>query len=228
MQWASKWMPLVVSVGLAWTTGQDAIASPTEAENYRIQGLAYRQQGRWDEAIDAMQTAVELDPASISGHVLLGWTQHLATQEQAAAQTLTTALQLDPFEVQVSNALGIVYLVQGQLYQAILAHLWASHLQPDNEIAYFNLSLAAQRLEYHEWAVELAAQAVELEPYNPHPLIAKAIAHWSLGNYDIARQRYQEAIALSPRYGTAQVPIFLEAAAFSSEQIQIAQDIIND
>ena len=224
----AQWIAMIVSAGLIGAPGPKAIATPATAETYRVQGLNYRQQGRFDEAISALQTAVELEPQSVSGHVILGWTQHLATQEQAAESTLTTALTLDPFDVQVSNALGIVHLVQGNLYQALLTHLWAAHLKPDNEIAYFNLSLAAQRINYHEWAIELAARAVELEPYNPHPLIAEAIAHWSLGNRETAQELYRKAIVLNPRYGTLQGTTFLGAAAFNSDQIQTARRIIND
>ena len=225
--WKSVGVSLIMATGLA-LSGDRAIATPTTAEGYRIQGLTYRQQGRFDEAIASLKTAVELDPESVSGQVLLGWTQHLAAQEADATTTLITALQIDPFEVQVSNALGIVHLVQGHLYQAILTHLWAAHLKPDNEIAYFNLSLATQRIGYHEWAVELAALAVELEPYNPHPLIAEAIAHWSRGDHQKAQQQYQKAIALSPRYASDQLPTYLKAAAFSPDQIQIAQRILNN
>ena len=215
-----------ISVGIGVGADKPAIATPSTAEDYRIQGLAYRQQGRFDEAIAAMKTAVELDPDYVSGHVLLGWTQHLDSQATDATNTLTTAIQTDPFDVEAFNALGIVHLVQGHLYSAMLTHLWASHLKPDNEIAYFNLSLAAQRLGYYEWAIELATQAVELEPYNPHPLIAEAIAHWSLGHDQAAEARYRDAIALSPRYRTPQLPTYLKAAAFSPEQIESAQHIV--
>lgn len=224
----THWIAIIVSTAfLIGASGPKAIATPATAETYRVQGLNYRQQGQFDKAISALQTAVDLDPQSVAGHVILGWTQHLATQEQEAEATLTTALTLDPFDVQVSNALGIVHLVQGNLYQALLTHLWAAHLNPDNEIAYFNLSLAAQRLDYHEWAIELATRAVELEPYNPHPLIAEAIAHWSLGNSETAQVLYKKAIALNPRYGTLQGTSALTAAAFSSDQIQTARRIIN-
>lgn len=216
----------MVGVSLGFWIGAPVMASTATAENYRIQGLTYRQQGRFDEAIAAMEAAVTLDPNNVSGQVLLGWTQHLAAQGPDAATTLTTAIQIDPFHVEASNALGIVHLVQGNLYSAIVTHLWASYLQPNNEIAYFNLSLATQRLGYYEWAIELAAQAVELEPYNPHPLIAEAIAHWSIGNREEAEDRYGEAIALSPRYRTAQLPTYLKAAAFSPDQIQVAQQIL--
>ncbi|NEQ95761.1 MAG: tetratricopeptide repeat protein [Cyanothece sp. SIO2G6] len=208
--------------GMVW---EPAIAATT-AEDYRILGLAYRQQGQFEEAIAAMQTAVDLAPDHVSGQVLLGWTQHLADQDTAAAETLVNAWQLDPFAVSTANALGIVYLVQNRLWSAIATHLWAAYLQPDNEIAYFNLSLAAHGVGYYDWAIALAAKAVVLEPYNPHPLIAEAIAHWSKGDRSAAIERYRAAVSLSFSYATVNVGTYLDRAAFSSRQIQLAQQII--
>ena len=196
------------------------------AETYRQQGLSYRQQARYEEAIAALKTAVELDPEHVSGQVILGWTQHLAKQHEAAATTLVNAWQADPFAVSTANALGIVHLVQGHLTAAIVTHLWAAHLKPDNEIAYFNLSLAAHRIGYYEWAIELASRAAALEPYNPHPLIAGAIAQWANGNLQDAQRLYQQALSLNSHYGSVNGATSLDAAAFNAEQIQTAQRIV--
>ncbi len=202
-------------------------AVPETAEEYRLQGLDYRSQGRYEEAIASLEQSVARAPDHQGGRVILGWTQHLAGESETAAQTLTEAFYADPFDVSTLNALGIVQLVEGHLGKAIASHLWAAHLNPDNEVAHFNLSLAAQRLDLQDWAVETAARAAQLEPYNPHPLIAEAVALWSQGDRLLAQQRYQDALALSPRYGTADLDFYLEQAAFSPEQIAIAYAIVD-
>jgi len=201
-------------------------AIPQTAAQHRQQGLDYRSQGRFDEAIAALQQSVSLAPDHQGGRVILGWTQHLAGQQDPASQTLTQALYADPFDLPTLNALGIVQLVQGNLGAAVTSHLWAAHLNPDNEVAYFNLSLAAQRLQLYDWAIATADRAAQLEPYNPHPPIAAAIALWSQGRRSEAHQRYGEALDLSLRYGTADLDFYLEQAAFSPEQIAIARDIV--
>ncbi|MEO0408542.1 MAG: tetratricopeptide repeat protein [Cyanobacteria bacterium P01_A01_bin.135] len=206
--------------------GPSQAAVPQTAEEYRQQGLSYRNQGRFDEAIAALEQSVALAPDHQGGQVILGWTQHLAGQQEPAARTLTQAVYRNPFDIPTLNALGIVHLVQGNLGQAVTSHLWAAHLQSDNEVAYFNLSLAAQRLTLYDWAIATAARAAELEPYNPHPLIAEAIALWSQDKLEDAQQRYREALDLSPRYGTPDLDFYLEQAAFSPEQIAIAYEIV--
>ncbi len=194
------------------------------AEEYRVQGLAYRQQEKYPEAIAALQKAVDLEPKNISGRVILGWTQHRAGQSAAAAQTLTENFYRQPFDVPNLNALGIVHLVSGRLSEAVAAHSWAIALKPNNEIAYYNLSLTMERLGQDEWAISNAIEASKLEPTNPHPLIALAIAHWP-DNRPQAVEAFQKAIALDGRYGDREFLNYLPEAGFSPEQTETAKQI---
>jgi tetratricopeptide (TPR) repeat protein len=200
---------------------------PNAAADYRLQGLAYRQQGRLDEAIATFQQAVERDPSNIDGRVLLGWTQHLHQQRPEAIATLRTTVYQSPLSVEPWNALGIVYLVENNLDDAVMTHHWAALLQPDNEIAYFNLSLAYQRLERHDWAIVNAQQAADLEPTNPHPLIALALAQWSAGDRRAAQSSFAAALSLEPGYGDWDSLQYLSEAAFSPDQIALSRTILD-
>lgn len=204
-------------------TAQPSFA--TSAGEYRQQGLSYRDQGRYPEAIAALEKSVELDPENIAGRVTFGWTLHLAGQEEAATTVLLQALYRDWQAVPTLNALGIVYLVSGEPTFAILSHTWAAMLKPDNEIAYFNLSLTCNLLQQHDWAIATAARAASLEPGNPHPLVALAIAHWSKGNSKLAQQAYRQALALDRRYGDRAFLSHLETAAFAPVQIELAEQV---
>ena len=195
------------------------------AEEYRIRGLAYRQQEKYPEAIAALQKAVDLEPQNISGQVILGWTQHRAGQEAAATKTLTENFYRQPFDVPNLNALGIVHLVRGRLSEAVATHSWAIALKPSNEIAYYNLSLAMERLGQDAWAVSNAIEASKLEPTNPHPLIALAIAHWP-ENRSQAIEAFQRAIGLDGRYRDSEFLNYLPEAGFSPEQTQTSKQIL--
>jgi Flp pilus assembly protein TadD len=218
------WGTALIAVGAFLVLARPALG--LSAADYRQLGLGHRQQGRYPEAIAAFQQAVALDPTHPSSHVLLGWTQHLAKQPTQAAATLQSALQLNPFQVETANALGIVYLVGGDLLAAVTTHGWATLLKPQNEISYYNLSLAFHRLGQQDWAIAAAQAAAQLEPQNPHPLIAQAIAQWSNGDATLAQQAYRQAQALNPGFAD---PGFLQEdltyAAFTPEQIQLVQAI---
>jgi len=223
---APKYLLTLLVLTLGWFTSPSAWAN--SAGEYRQQGLAYRQQEQFPEAIAALEKAVELEPQNVSGRVLLGWTLHLAGQETEAAKALLMAFYLNPQDVPTLNALGIVYLVSGDLTAAAITHAWAAALKPDNEIAYYNLSLTYQRMQQHDWAIATATRAAELEPTNPHPLVALAIAHWSKGEQPEAKQTYQQVLSLDGRFGDRPfLDMDLERAAFSPEQIRLAKQVLS-
>lgn len=202
------------------------VSAANSAGEYRQLGLSYRKQGRYSQAIAAMEKSVELEPNNIMGRVNLGWTQHLAGKQQDAAISLWLAIFQQPFFVPAYNALGIVYLVDGNLPLSIAVHSWAAILKPDNEIAYFNLSLALHRLKIYPLAIAAGNQAAVLEPNNPHPLVASAISYWDIGDRKLAQKTYHRAIKLDIRYKEPTFLTHLKQAAFSSEQIQVTKEIL--
>ena len=205
---------------------QPVLAAKSAAE-YRLLGLKYRQQGKYDKAIAAMEKSVELEPENISGRVNLGWTLHLAGKEAAAAQSLWQAIDQKPAFVPAYNALGIVYLVDGNLPAAIMVHSWAAFLKPENEIAFYNLSLALHQLEIYPLAITTAKRAAILEPSNPHPLVAGAISYWDNGDKSLAKEFYHQAINLDSRYTQTSFLNHLKKAAFTQEQIDKSNAILS-
>lgn len=195
------------------------------AARYRQEGLAFRQQGDFERAIATLKIAAALDPRNPEGQVLLGWTQHLAGFAAPAVDALQTALHHNPDHVPALNALGIVYLVSGQLDAAVETHRRAAILKPNNEIAHYNLSLAYQRLGQQEQAIAEAQTATELEPGNPHPWVALALAYWSAGDRAQAIANYRQALALDGRYSSRAYLDHLEQAGFSPDQIAATEAI---
>ena len=216
---------IITCLFLTFAFSTPLAAAATKASDYRQLGLSYRQQGRYSEAIKAMEKSVELEPKNIMGRVNLGWTLHLAGKEQAAAKSLQEAIYFEPLFVPAYNALGIVYLVDGNLTAAVLVHTWAAILKPDNEIAYYNLSLALHRLQIYNLAIATANRAAILEPNNPHPLVASAIATWDNGDKNTAKQVYAKAIQVDSRYSDQTFLSHLKQAAFSSSQIQTVDNV---
>lgn len=196
------------------------------AADYRQLGLQYRSAGQLSEAVAAFRQAVELAPDHLDGRVNLGWTLHLAGDDRAAADVLQATALIDPFHVQTLNALGIVYLMNEDLPGAVLAHTWAAWLKPDNEVAYYNLSLALQRSTHYDWARVNAEKAAELEPDNPHPWVALAIVDWSQGDQARAKQRYQQAIDLDARYADRTFLDYLNESGFNAQQIETAKQVL--
>ncbi len=217
---------LVVSGGAIAVLGITSPVPAQTASDYRQQGLSLRDQERYPAAIAALKKSVELDPENLSGRVLLGWTQHKAGLATDAKATLVDSFYRNPFEVPTLNALGIVYLINGELDSAIASHAWAALLKPDNEIAYYNLSLAFERIQQYDWAIAAATAAAKLEPSNPHPLVALAIAHRGNNETAAAKAAFAQAVAIDSRYSDPGFLTYLNEAGFSADQIQRVQALL--
>ncbi|WP_235678222.1 tetratricopeptide repeat protein [Cylindrospermopsis curvispora] len=200
--------------------------SKTTAAKLRQSGLKYRQQGRYADAIISLERATSLEPENLSGQVLLGWTLHLAGRKATAMKVLEQVLEKDANYIPALNALGIVYLVSGDLNKAVETHEHAKEIKVDNEIAYYNLTLAYQRLKKYDLAVARGKQATILEPNNPHPWVALALVYWGQGMKTQARQTYDQAVQLDSRYGQSKFLINLKQAGFSQEQIDNLREIV--
>jgi tetratricopeptide (TPR) repeat protein len=195
------------------------------AQKYRQSGLKLRQQGNYIEAIQSFEKAAKLDPNNLSGRVLWGWTLHLAEKETEATEVLQQVLAEDASNIPALNALGIVYLVSGNLNDAVKTHQQAVSLNPKNEIAHYNLALAYQRLKEYDPALTHAKEATQLEPNNPHTWVAIALVYWDKGDKPQAKAMYQRAINLDSRYRQSSFLSHLKLAGFSAAQIQLTGEI---
>jgi len=220
------WLKIGLIGGLVLSGGLSQSAFAESAADLRMRGLAYRSQGQLSEAIAAFNQAVELEPADLGGRVTLGWTLHLAQRDRDAADVLEATLLQDPYYTPAFNALGIVYLVNDDLLSAVLTHSWATVLDAENEVAHYNLSLAYERLKDYPQAIAHAQTAAKLEPQNPHPLVALAIAYAGQGDVDLAKQTYEAAIALDARYRNASFLNGLDRSGFHVSQIAQAKTLL--
>lgn len=205
-----------------WWLG--ALPCFSSALELRQQGLELRQQERWSESIEVLERSVALAPQDVTGYIILGWTKHLARRPDAPI-SLWQALKLNAWAVEAANALGIVYLVKGELEPAILLHSWAALIKPQNEIAHYNLCLAYHRSGLPDWAISHGERAILLEPYNPHPIVAVALVYWSQGAEEQALKLYRAALALDPGYQTETYLDHLAEAGFSPDQITLTNTI---
>lgn len=199
-------------LGAAFGLAQSAVT-------LRERGIAARDRGDLTESIAQFRQAVKLEPRNLTGLVNLGWTLHLAKQDEEAAAVLERTIWVDPYHAPTFNALGIIYLKNNDLLRAVLTHRWAVAIQPNNEIAHYNLSLAYQQMKQYDQAIAEAKIAIRLEPNNPHPLLALAIAYRSKGDRAEASEAFQQAIALNPLYTSRDGLNYLADAGFSAGQI---------
>jgi tetratricopeptide (TPR) repeat protein len=138
---------------------------------------------------------------------------------------LQQVLAEDAKNILALNALGIVYLVSGNLSDAVKTHEQAVNLNPKNDIAHYDLALAYQSLKKYNLALTHAKEATQLEPNNPHTWVAIALVYWDKGDKSQAKTIYKRAINLDSRYRQSTFLSHLKLAVFSADQIELTNKI---
>jgi cytochrome c-type biogenesis protein CcmH/NrfG len=86
--------------------------------------------------------------------------------------------------------------------------------------------LAYERQQQFELSLRHAQAAAKLEPSNPHPWVALAIAFWGKGDKPQAMQAYRQAIRLDGRYRDRKFLSHLQEAGFSEDQIARVGEVL--
>ncbi len=125
-------------------------------------GLAYAELGRTEEALKALQTAVEFDPADAVPRYELASLQMEEGDFRHAIVQLKEVTRLDPRNFEGWLDLGICYAQKGFYEEAERAYEAARELKPDELLLRYNLSALyalwkkkAQSLEHLKAALEL-------------------------------------------------------------------------
>ncbi|MCJ7833773.1 MAG: tetratricopeptide repeat protein [Deltaproteobacteria bacterium] len=123
---------------------------------------------------------------------------------QALAE-LIKANDLDPNNPVIRNVLGIAYLEKGMVRQAIHQFEKALYLDPNYVEVHNNLGTALLRDGRVQEAIKEFNTALE-NPMYPTPHFVQynlGQAHFTLKEFDKAREYYMEALKLSPAYSLA-------------------------
>ena len=158
-----------------------------------------------DQALNASQKALELDPALAEAHLSRGLTMAITSDYNAAEKEFENAIQLNPQLFEAYYQFGRTCTGQGKHEQASKLFEKASQLQPDN---YESATLLAA--SYREtdgktaWenqcrkAIAVTRNHLDLNPEDTRALCLGAIALVGTGDSKEAIQWIEKALALEP------------------------------
>ena len=122
---------------------------------------------RYDDALEAAQFAVQLDPNLMESHRALGYVWESTGTYDRALDSYQAALR-------IHNNLPILFISIGNMYQAlddvenaVNSYLRAVALDPTNPDPLNRIALAEARIGNYGRASQYAADAVEKDPSNP-------------------------------------------------------------
>lgn len=150
------------------------------------------------DAIEALQTAVSIDPMASYFYHLLGKYQAKTKQSDAAIESFEMAINLSPKWFYPYNNLGLLFQSLGQVERAQENYQTASELNPKDPSAFNNLGSAYLNKGDLENAIASFQQAVNLSPNNDAYRFRLGDAYLTKGDNQLALEAYTAALDLNP------------------------------
>jgi tetratricopeptide (TPR) repeat protein len=185
--------------------------NPHSGSAYSGLGLAQLCRGEADAAVEAYQTAIELEPFNGDHHVGLGRIYLQQGDFGKAEREMKAALEIDPKSDQFTVWLGRVYAAQGDLEQAVEQYEAARALNPADGANASTLAFAHLQNGDFEHAVAAFEEALQTFAEHGGSPAAVAEARYGLGLAYVAQDdcanaapALQEALRLNPDLADAQ------------------------
>ena len=149
-------------------------------------GEAYRQTGNFTEALRAFDAALGRDGTFAPAWWGRGMTQWALARGEQAAADLGEAMAADPRFLNAYLDRGQYYLLAGQAGSAQADLEQARLIAPHDARVLAALALALAENGDLEFALEMAEEALQLDPAQPLAYYARGRAAYLLGDYDAA------------------------------------------
>lgn len=169
---------------------------------YTEMGIAATEQGRFEEAYDFFQRALEIDPSYPPALYNMGNTLAKEGRYEAAIKAYQKAIQKDPDLIMAYDNLGKSHLRLGRMEAAIDTFDAVLAIRPD-----FVNALVGKGAVYHvtgnfEKAVSLYRRAIEIQPGFAPAYYNLACAYARSGRLEAAKSAVRKAITLDEAYKT--------------------------
>jgi predicted CXXCH cytochrome family protein len=183
-----------------------ALAEYVAAERYNADrpeaqsalGSLHAARGRLEEAAAAYGRALERDPTYVQAAINLADLQRATGDEDAAEQTLRTAIARMPGSAPVHHALGLALIRQRQSAEAIAELARAAKLAPDDPRFAYVYAVALHDTGKPAEAIRTLQAAMSRHPYDREILVALASYKAEGGDKAAARAYARLLLELEP------------------------------
>jgi Flp pilus assembly protein TadD len=175
----------------------------SDAATYGELATLYSHEGRLQDAILCLQTAIKKSPPIMEIFALLGQTLAKVGRYDEALTHLRKAAALNPKHALVQTKLGICLTELGEDADALVHFQESVRLEPSNAGAQFNLGMALGRLGRNSEAGVAFQRVVDLEPENVQGLTLLGVVLTEEGRQTEAAHYFEKATKLDPNFRDA-------------------------
>jgi tetratricopeptide (TPR) repeat protein len=173
------------------------------AKVWSNRGTALANLGKYQQAIECFDKAIEINPDDISIWNSKGTAFHYLSKYQQAIECFDKAIEINPNDADgwCAKGLSLDYLKEYQ--QAIECFDKAIEINPDDPDAWYDKGVALQYLEKHKEALECYDKALAINPDQVCAWYAKGAAFRKLEKHKEALECYDKALAINPENAIA-------------------------
>lgn len=172
-------------------------------QSWNSLGLLYEQEGKLDQAREAYETALRLNPDYADSHNNLGAMYLKAGEIDKAIDSYRTAGRLAPWSADVQSNLGHALLEKGLYAEAVRAFQRAHEIDGEAPQPLVNLGNAYLRMKRFQEAVSAYGEALRMRPDAAEVHHNLGYAFLESGRLDDALESFDSALRLRPRYASA-------------------------
>lgn len=205
----ANWSDIVDKLAALYTevTGEDPVLEITgpalEARELMDKGYSLTALGRFDEALEAYDRAIELQPDYAWAWARKGRTMRLLERYDDALNCYNQALEIQPRYAWAWNGKGIILERLGRLDEARACFTVATEINPNDVWSWYNLADVLQTMGHYREAIPLLERGLHLDPVHPNSWAKLGQIHRLRNNHEEAVYAYEQAIRLEPTYAWA-------------------------
>ena len=156
--------------------------------------------GRNDEAVNAFEKVVEIDPEFDRAYYGKALAYQYQGEHEQVATALNKAIEINPSPYYYWRELGFSYGELEQYDEALAAYEEAINRSPEDFVLYLQRADYLREAERYDEAIETYNKALELNPEHPWIYNNRGVAYTQLEQYDAAIADLTQAIELNPEY----------------------------
>ena len=215
-----------------WNTVIEGMPVPA-AMAYNNRGLAYKERGQTQLAMDDFNAAISLNPLEAKPHLNRGVVYGEAGEYALALEELTRALELDPGSAEAYTSRGLIHERLGDLDLALADHGAAITLNPRSVEAYNNRGVVFARRGRLEEARQDYDRALLLDPAYSWAYCNRGLVFGKMQKYAEAFDDLARAVSLMPDNSRAyhvrgDLYLQMDDAARAEDDYRRACDLGND
>ncbi|MBI2883263.1 MAG: tetratricopeptide repeat protein [Candidatus Methylomirabilis oxyfera] len=169
--------------------------------SWNLLSVLYAKQGRWAEAIAALERTVQIQPADVDAWTNLGWLSSELKQSQKAREAFRRALALDSAYGRAHAGLAGLYAeTEGEYDKAIEEYRLALAAEPGNSDYLYDMGWVYYRKGMTDEALKILTEASILSPDDPAGRTKIGWARLRRKEYGAAIEEFERALRTQPTY----------------------------